>query len=80
MLRYAPRFHGKNPKNFPKKFSNIIFKKNSPKNPKKKFPKKISKKKFPKKNPKIQKLLCLNSYACKRGSACEKLGGVGPLV
>jgi hypothetical protein len=24
--------------------------------------------------------ICLNSYACNRGSACEKLGGLGPLV
>jgi hypothetical protein len=76
MLRYAPRFHGKNPKKFPKNVLNIIFKKK---------PNKISKKKIPKKKfqfffPKIQKLLCLNSYACNRGSACENLGGVGPLV
>jgi hypothetical protein len=28
MLRYAPRFYGKNPKKIPKKISNIIFKKN----------------------------------------------------
>jgi hypothetical protein len=80
MLRYAPRFHGKNPKKIPKKFSNIIFTKISPKNPKKNSKKIFPKKYFQKKNPKIQKLLCLNSYACKRGSACEKLGGVGPLV
>jgi hypothetical protein len=76
MLRYAPRFHGKNPKKIPKKNSNIIFKKKS----KKKNPKNFPKKKIQKKNKKIQKLLCLNSYACNRGSACENLGGVGPLV
>jgi hypothetical protein len=38
MLRYAPRFHGKNTKNFLKIFSNIISKKKSPQ----KIPKKIS--------------------------------------
>jgi hypothetical protein len=42
MLRYAPRFHGKNPKNFPKKFQ------------KKKSKKKILKKNF-KKNSQNQK-------------------------
>jgi hypothetical protein len=45
----------------------------------KKNPKKISKKKsfFFSNN---QKKICLNSYACTRGSACEKLGGLGLLV
>jgi hypothetical protein len=49
-----------------------------------KIPKKISKKnfqkKFPKYFPKIKKKIWLNSYACNRGSACEKLGGLGLLV
>jgi hypothetical protein len=29
---------------------------------------------------KLKKLVCLNSYACHRGTACENLGGLGPLV
>jgi hypothetical protein len=45
MLRYAPRFHGKK------------FQKNSPK----KISKKKSFKKNQKSNPKIKKLICLNS-------------------
>jgi hypothetical protein len=54
----------KNPKKIPPKI-------------KKKFAKKICKNKIPKKIPKKTKnLLCLNSYACNRGTACEKLGGV----
>jgi hypothetical protein len=39
LLRYAPRFHGKNPEKIPKKISNIISKKKSKKKIKKKFPK-----------------------------------------
>jgi hypothetical protein len=64
LLRYAPRFHGKK----------------SLKNSPKKFQKKIPNIFFQKKNPKLQKLLCLNSYAYNGGSACEKLGGLGTLV
>jgi hypothetical protein len=49
----------------------------------KQFPQQIFKK-FKKKIlfflGKIKKLFCLNSYACNRGSACEKCGGLGPLV
>jgi hypothetical protein len=37
-------------------------------------------KKIQKKIQKILKLLCLNSYTCNRGSACENFGGLGPLV
>jgi hypothetical protein len=84
MLRYAPRFHRKKnskkirPKIFQKKFP----KKNSKKNIQKKYPKKISKKKFQFFFPisKNQKKKSLNSYACNRGSVCENLGGLGPLV
>jgi hypothetical protein len=48
MLRYAPRFHGKNPKKIPKKNSNIIFKNKSKKKIQKIFQKKKSKKKIKK--------------------------------
>jgi hypothetical protein len=59
--------------------ANHVFKKKiQKKNPKKNF------KKFQKKISiffgKLKKLVCLNSYACHRGTACENLGGLGPLV
>jgi hypothetical protein len=69
MLRYAPRFHGKNrKKNYQNKIQNKVLK-----NFKKKFQKKMLKKNSKKK-------LCLNSYACNRGSASENFWGLGPLV
>jgi hypothetical protein len=49
------------------------------KNPKK-ISQKIFQKNFSKKIPIFFSKLCLNSYACNRGSACEILGGLGPLV
>jgi hypothetical protein len=74
LLRYAPRFHGKNPKTNPPKIKIKKKKKKFQKNFQKKIPKKILNF-VPKKT---KKLLCINSYACNRGSACEKLGGLGP--
>jgi hypothetical protein len=56
---------------------------------KKKFKKKIQKKKFKKKIHKKNLIFFFfwkikkkmpKSYTCNRGSACEKLGGLGPLV
>jgi hypothetical protein len=57
ILRYAPRFHGKKSKKNSKKINfKKNFKKNNQKNNQFFF-------------QKIKKLLCLNSFACNRGSA-----------
>jgi hypothetical protein len=65
------------PKHFKKNFQKKFPKKMSKKIPQKKFPQINFKKKISKKFQKIKELLCLNSYACNRGSACENLGGLG---
>jgi hypothetical protein len=74
-------FKEKNPKKnpqkiFKKKFQTKIPKKNS----QKKFPKNKIPKRIPQKFPEFKKKICLNSYACNSGSACEKFGGLGLLV
>jgi hypothetical protein len=78
LIRYAPRFHGKKSKKNSQKNSQKNFKKFFQKTFPKKFQKKIPKK-IPKCFLKIKKL-CLSSYACNRGSACEILGGLVLLV